>query len=232
MRTLVMVVSNWLIINPRRHHGFPSEGDSFKLVSPLVVDEHQETSITLFVQSEENQRDSHRTLQITASDPLTLRDGGTWCGEVNRRIAIGGNDSLQIKTKTDYNPPSGMEGECVVQGNITARNVDEDGVILDSIGLDVLVRRKIVNVFKSVWKSSGEIAKFIATSITAALIAGAISMVVGGDISQIVLASLGVAIVVALLVSFLYSWSTRARFINKRLAENRHYIKLIGEVNE
>lgn len=226
------MISNQLRINPRRHLEFPSEGGSFKLVAPLVVDEHQETSITLFVYGGGNQKDSHQTIQITASDPLILRDGGTWRRELNRRIATGGNDSLRMKTKPDYNPPSGMEGECVVQGSITSRNIDETGVILDSIGLDVLVQRKIINVFKNLWKSSGEIAKFVATSVAAALIAGFISTIVGRDISEVVLTSLGMAVVVALLVSFFYSWSTRERFINKRLAENRHYLQLIREVIE
>ena len=218
-------------INPKKHHKFPSERGSFTLVAPLVVDEHQETSITVFVHGKETQEGSHRRIQITASDPLILRDGGTWCRSLNRRIVVRGNDTLRIKTKPDYSPPSGMEGECVVQGNITARNVDEEGVIHDSIGLDVLVRRKIVNVFTSVWKSSGRIAEFATTSVAAALVAGLISMFLGRNISEIVLASLGVAIVAALLISFLYSWFTRERFVNKRLAENRHHIQLIKEVN-
>lgn len=219
-------------INPRRHHEFPSEGNSFKLVAPLVVDEHQVTSVTVINCRKGNLEDSQARIQITSSDPLSLTDGRVRSRTLDRRIAEGGNDTLRIKTKPDYSPPSGMEGDCVVQGNITARSVDERGVILDSIGLDILVRRKIISVFTSVWKTSGEIAKFVTTSAATGFIAALISMILGRNVSEMITVFFGAAIVMSLLTSFLYSWSTREKFISNRLKENRHYLQLIKEVTD
>jgi hypothetical protein len=218
-------------LNPAEHNDFSSHGGSLKVSIPLVVDEHEVTGVTVFAVKSDNKENSFATVQIIASGPLILKEKGgrEEKSQITETIAVSGNDSFQIQSPEKYDYPSGKEGDCLAQANILFRKIDRiDGqeVASDSLSVDLYIKRKLINVLKSAWKSINMWLANIASSAAVTSLVAIAAYLFGSDLASLVPHFLTSFILLSAIISVLYSWYVRGRIIRKRLECNNMYQQL------
>ena len=218
-------------LDPREHYIFTSYGGALKLNIPLVIDEHENTGITVTAVRSNSDKEPLTTVQISTSGALVLKDNGAEkeANQIKKKIAVGGNDSFHIQTPITYEYPSGTEGECVAQANILLRKLDmieSEEVPSDSLSVDLYIRRKLLNVFKAMWKTANGLIVNLGSSAVITSLVVILTFFLGKDLAGLIPEFLSVFVVSVLAVSFLYSWYTRDKLIRKRLECNSMYLKL------
>lgn len=200
---------------------FESHGGTFKIEIQLVIDEHEVSGFTVFDASENRQNDPN-IIEIVTSGPLILKEHG---GQVEKSRIIGqitanGNASYQIQSPKKYDYPTGKEGDCLAQANILLRRLETingQQAISDSLSVDLYIKRKIINVFKSSFKSYNAWLLNIGSSIGLSFLVTLGAHFFGTDLALLIPAFIGTFILSLALVAVLYSWLIRDRMIKKRL---------------
>jgi hypothetical protein len=222
--------------NPREHHLFDSGNNALKLRSPIVIDEHEMTGLTVSTIQSQFDADNVTTIEISTSGPLVLKETGSAEEKFNlkKTLSVPGNDSIHIQSPRNYDYPPGKEGECCAQANLLLRKYekfDDRELPCDSLSIDILVRRKFLNVFKAVWTSADGIAVNLGSSAFITALVALLTPLLGPNTGQITPQVAVVFVFLALAISVLYSWYTVERIISKRLAMNSRWLELQGDSN-
>jgi hypothetical protein len=223
-------------INPREHQEFFSYGNSMKLLTPLVFDEHYPTSLTVFTKKIADDEEIAK-ISISVEGPLIIKDvaSGNETRNLTRTLTIPGNDSFHVQSPVEYKYPSGLEGDCCAQASICVKKIETingNEVQSDSRPVDVMIRRRFLNAFKALWLSLENAAKFLITSVVFTYLSTIIGPYVGVRFGNNYVALAVTFIFFALIISLLWSWYTVDRKINERLENNPDWLKLKGEIND
>jgi len=221
--------------NPRKPHEFTSYGNSMKLLTPLVFDEHYPTSLTVFTQKIADNEDTAK-ISISVEGPLIIKDvaSGSETRNLMKLLTIPGNDSFHVQSPKDYEYPSGLEGDCCAQASICVKKIETingNEVQSDSRPVDVMIRRRLINAFKALWLSVENAAKFLATSIVFTYLTTTLGPLIGVRFGQNYIELAITFAFFALLTSLLYSWYTVDKKISERLENNPDWSKIKGVDN-
>lgn len=219
-------------LNPRKPHIFESYGNSMKLLTPLVFDEHYPTSLTVFTQKVTPDEGTAK-ISISVEGPLIIKDvvSGAETRNLTEQLTVPGNSSFHVQSPREYDYPSGLEGDCCAQASICVKKVETingNEVQCDSRPVDVMIRRRLLNAFKAVWLSLENVAKFLGTSLVFTYLTTVLGPFVGVRLGENYLALAVTFIFFALTTSLLYSWYTVDQKINERLENNPDWSKLRG----
>jgi hypothetical protein len=204
-----------------------------RLNIPLVINEHDATNITVFVNETNSSSNPFASVQVSTCGPLVIRETGSENErhEITKNIAVGGNDAFHIQSPKDYRYPSGKEGDCLAQANILLRKLDRiqnQTVTLDSLSIDLYIKRKIINVLKTTWKSAtGWATNLVGSAIITSLVTVA-TYLFGQSIASLVPHLAVLFVSMSLLISVLYSWWVRDKTIRVRLESNSMFKDLRG----
>jgi hypothetical protein len=218
-------------LDPREHHEFTSYAGSLKLNLPFVIDEHENTGVTVTAVRSAGDANRAALVQISTSGALVLKETGDGAvtSQIKKKIVLGGNDSLHIQTPETYDYPQGTEGECVAQANILLRKldiIDDEEVPSDSLSIDLYISRKLTNVIRATWKSANGIATNLGSSAFITALVAIATFYMRKDVASLIPYFAVTFLMVLLLSSVGYSWYTRDKLIRKRLECNNMYIKL------
>jgi hypothetical protein len=209
--------------DPQEHHDFLSNGGYLKVNLPLVLDEHENTHITVY----NLDKTADLNLKILTTGALVLQKNDP---EIRDKIAKNGNDSFSIHSPAKYEYPSGTEGECVAQVNICFTKLEiisEEEVASDSLSVDLYIRRKLLNVFTAIWKSANGLLANIGSSAIFTSIVAIATFFMGSNLATLVPDFATLFIAFALLFSVVHSWNTRNKFLKARLDSNSAYQGLV-----
>jgi hypothetical protein len=223
--------------NPQNHNDFFSHNGELKLNIPLIFDEHESTGITVFaLSSGPSNNHSFVTVQISASGPLVLKEVGNEKEhqQIKKNIATQGNDAFHIQTPTSYKFPSGKEGDCLAQANILLRKlemINGQEVASDSLSIDLYIKRKLVNVLKSTWKSlNGWILNIGSSALITVVMSSFVTYFFGKGLAELFPSLVVMFVSIAFVISVIYSWYIRDTIIKKRLNCNNMYLELMRRV--
>lgn len=218
--------------DPTKHHDFISHAEELRLNMPLVIDEHEATGATIYALKQNPTNVSPAIVQISAAGPLILKEIGNDAEKksIRTNIRVPGNDSFHIQSPREYEYPSGKEGDCLAQANILVRKLDVTGnteFSLDSLSIDLYIKRKLINVFKSTWKSVNGWAVNIGSSAVITSLIALSTYFFGKDVASLIPYLITIFVFFSLSISVTYSWYVRDKIIRKRLLSNDAYQKLM-----
>ncbi|MGD0450409.1 MAG: hypothetical protein ABSA79_05045 [Candidatus Bathyarchaeia archaeon] len=218
--------------DPRKHYDFVSYGRSLKVNMPLVIDEHENTHITVYNLDDK----ADLSLKIQTTGALVLQYNNAETNHIDDgKIAKKGNNSYPIQSPVNCEYPSGTEGECVAQVNICFTKIEKllgEEVPSDSLSVDLYIRRKLLNVFTAMWKSAnGFLTNIGSSAIITALVAVA-TFFIGSSLASLIPEFATLFIAFALFFSLGRSWYTRDKFLKKRLECNNEYQDLTSRLEQ
>jgi hypothetical protein len=210
--------------SPSKHNKFSSHAGSLEVSIPLIINEYEITGVTVFANKTDSSANSSATVKIVAGGPLVLKEAGGLeeKSQIIKVISVPGNDSFQIQSPKKYDYPSGKEGDCLAQANVCLRKIEtieKQEIATDSLSIDLYIKRKLVNVYKSMWTSLNGLTNIGSSAVITALIA-IFAYFVGQDLASLIPYFVITFLLLLAIVSVAYSWIVRDRVIRKRLEDN------------